>query len=66
METGAKHPHEDHLLEFVRRFSPSSHYVWRTAEMIKAKFPASAGRMLPLLRKMYQEQRRDEAKRRGY
>jgi len=60
---GAEHPHPDHLLTFVakmvRELPDARDYVRRTAAMVRREYPASAGKLLPELRKLFKEAERN-------
>lgn len=53
--TGRQHPHPEILLDFCAKMGRAvgRHYVFRTAEMIKEKFPGSADALIPKLRAIY-------------
>lgn len=56
MATGERrHPDEAALLKFVGRQDQTAAYVMKTADWIKAEYPASAASMLPKLRQIYRE-----------
>jgi len=57
--TGDEHPAPAQLLRFLERKDQSSDYVRRTAEWIKDKYPGSAASLLPQLRQLYRDKRRE-------
>lgn len=59
MEAGRRHPDEAELLAFLQRKDQSSDYVRRTAEWITKNYPGSEASMLPRLRQIYKEKRRE-------
>lgn len=62
MATG-EHTHPRELLAFVakmvRELPDARDYVRRTAKMISEQYPASAGALLPELRKLFREAQRN-------
>lgn len=62
MATG-EHPHPDQLLAFVskmiRELPDARDYVRRTGQMVARQYPASAPKLLPRLREMFREAKRN-------
>lgn len=60
MATGEprRHADEDLVLKFLQRPDQSSAYVRRCADWIKAEYPGSAPTLLPKLRVIYRDKKR--------
>lgn len=59
MATGKSHPAEAEYLRFLQRQDQSSDYVRRSAEWIKDTYPGSVDTLLPKMRQLYKEKRRE-------
>ena len=59
MATGDRHAAEAEYLQFLARKDQSSDYVRRSAEWIKENYPGSVATLLPKMRQLYKEKRRE-------
>lgn len=53
--TGKRHPAEREYLAFLERQDQSAHYVKRSAEWLKEKYPGSVETLIPKMRVLYRQ-----------
>ena len=54
-----RHPAEAELLAFLSRKDQSSSYVLRSADWIKTEYPGSVPVLIPKMRQLYRDKRRE-------